>query len=35
MKMHDLNLPESVDAYFFDTPNDTAIALANAVAKHL
>ena len=20
MKMHDLNLPESVDAYFFDTP---------------
>ena len=35
MKMHDLNLPESVDAYFFDTPNDTAISLANAVAKHL
>ena len=35
MKMHDLNLPESVDAYFFDTPGDTAVALADAVAKHL
>ena len=35
MKMHDLNLPESVDAYFFDNPGDTAVALADAVAKHL
>lgn len=35
MKMHDLNLPEAVDAHFFDTPDDAAIALADAVATHL
>lgn len=35
MKMHDLNLPDAVDAHFFDTPDDAALALADAVAKHL
>lgn len=35
MKMRDLNLPEAVDAHFFDTPDDAAVALADAVAKHL
>lgn len=35
MKMHDLNLPEAVDAHFYDTPDDAAQALANAVAEHL
>lgn len=35
MKMHDLNLPEAVDAHFFDTPDDAAIVLADAVATHL
>ncbi|MDX1554324.1 MAG: 6-phosphogluconolactonase [Marinobacter sp.] len=33
--MHDLNLPEAVDAYFFDTPENAAVALAEAVANHL
>ncbi|WP_349666125.1 6-phosphogluconolactonase [Marinobacter sp. ATCH36] len=35
MKMHDLNLPEAVDAHFFDTPDDAGVALADAVARHL
>lgn len=35
MKMHDLNLPDAVDAHFFDTPDDAAVALADAVARHL
>lgn len=35
MKMHDLNLPEAVDARFFDTPDDAAVALADAVSRHL
>jgi 6-phosphogluconolactonase len=35
MKMHDLNLPDAVDAHFFDTPDDAATALADAVANHL
>lgn len=35
MRMHDLNLPEAVEAHFFDTPDDAAVALADAVAKHL
>ncbi|MEP1216310.1 MAG: 6-phosphogluconolactonase [Marinobacter sp.] len=35
MKMHDLNLPEAVDAHFFDTPEDAGFALADAVARHL
>ncbi|NMT64571.1 6-phosphogluconolactonase [Marinobacter orientalis] len=33
--MHDLNLPDGVDAHFFDTPDDAAVALADAVANHL
>ncbi|WP_422732717.1 6-phosphogluconolactonase [Marinobacter azerbaijanicus] len=33
--MHDLGLPEAVDAHFFDTPDDTGVALADAVANHL
>lgn len=35
MKMHDLNLPESVDKHFFDAPDEAASALAEAVARHL
>jgi len=35
MKMHDLNLPEAVDVAFYDTPDDAALALADAVAEHL
>jgi 6-phosphogluconolactonase len=35
MKMHDLNLPEGVDAAFYDTPGDAALVLADAVGKHL
>lgn len=35
MKMHDLGLPEAVDAHFFDTPDDAAVALADTVARHL
>lgn len=35
MKMHDLNLPDAVDTHFFDTPDDAAVALADAVARHL
>ncbi|WP_338040777.1 6-phosphogluconolactonase [Marinobacter iranensis] len=35
MKMHDLGLPEAVDTHFFDTPDDAAVALADAVARHL
>ncbi|WP_027832420.1 6-phosphogluconolactonase [Marinobacter sp. HL-58] len=33
--MHDLGLPDAVDAHFFDTPDDAAGALADAVASHL
>ncbi|WP_318527268.1 6-phosphogluconolactonase [Marinobacter confluentis] len=35
MKMHDLNLPEGVSAAFYDTPEDAALVLADAVAEHL
>lgn len=35
MKTRDLNLPEGVDAYFFDTPDDAALALADSVAEHI
>lgn len=35
MKMHDLNLPEAVDAHFYGAPEDAAVALADAVANHL
>lgn len=35
MKIHDLNLPEAVSAVFYDTPEDAALALADAVAEHL
>lgn len=35
MKMHDLNLPEAVEAGFYDTPEDAALVLADAVAEHL
>ncbi len=35
MKMHDLNLPEAVDVAFYDTPEDAALSLADAVAEHL
>lgn len=35
MKMHDLNLPEAVDAHFFDTPDEAGMALAESVSKHL
>ncbi|WP_227538056.1 6-phosphogluconolactonase [Marinobacter vulgaris] len=35
MKMHDLNLPDAVNAHFFDTPDDAAKALADAVAQHI
>jgi|AntRauTorcE11898_2_1112593.scaffolds.fasta_scaffold12441_2 6-phosphogluconolactonase len=35
MKTRDLNLPVGVDAHFFGTPDDAAIALADAVARHI
>lgn len=35
MKMHDLNLPEAVDAHLFDTPDEAGMALAESVSKHL
>jgi 6-phosphogluconolactonase len=35
MKMHDLNLPDAVSATFYDTQEDAALALADAVANHL
>lgn len=35
MKMRDLDLPQGVDAVFYDTPEDASLALADAVAEHL
>jgi 6-phosphogluconolactonase len=35
MKMHDLNLPEAVEVTFYDTPDNAALALADAVSEHL
>jgi 6-phosphogluconolactonase len=35
MKMRDLNLPEAVDAAFYESPHEAALALADAVAEHL
>ena len=35
MRMHDLKLPDGVDAYFFHNPDEAGKALAGAVAEHL
>jgi len=35
MKTLDLKFPDGVDAHFFDTPDDAAIALADSVARHI
>jgi len=35
MRTHDLHLPETVEPHFFNSPDEAAIALADAVARHL
>jgi 6-phosphogluconolactonase len=35
MRTHDLHLPDTVEAHFFNAPDEAAIALADAVARHL